>query len=147
MGRGTNLFQALGNVPPSVATAPSSAEIRNKVRDTCQPPRFPAAADRHEWQENRVPASATTSATSASTAASTPDSAAAYSNVNSAYSSARTDWNASKVAGRSGRQAARYSSQFHHRRTKSASYRPVRIKKWAMARLMAASLPGCGDSQ
>jgi hypothetical protein len=77
MGRGTNLFHAFGNVPPSVATAPSSAEIRNRVRDTCQPPRFPAAADRQEWQAKRVPAPATTSATSASTPASMPDSAAA----------------------------------------------------------------------
>ena len=77
-------YQALGKVPLSVATAPTSAEIRNRVRDTCQPPRFPAAADRHAWQENRVPAPATTSATSAMTAASRPDSAAAYSNVNPA---------------------------------------------------------------
>ena len=67
-----------------MATAPSSAEIRNRLRDTCQPPRFPAAADRHAWQANRVPAPATTSATSAMTAASRPDSAAAYSNVNPA---------------------------------------------------------------
>ena len=146
-GRGTNLFQALGKVPPSVATAPSSAEIRNRVRNTCQPPRFPAAAERHEWQANRVPASATTSATSASTVALIPDSAAAYSKVNPAYSCARTAWNASKVRGSSGRHCARYSSQFHHRRTKPASYRPAWIRWLAMARLMAASLPGCGDSQ
>ena len=32
---------AFGNVPPSVATAPSSAEMRNRVRDTCHPPRLP----------------------------------------------------------------------------------------------------------
>src|SRR5215472_14851768 len=119
MGRGTNLFQALGNVPPSVATAPSSAEIRNSVRDTCQPPRLPAAADRQEWQENRVPAPATTPATSAITASSTPDSAAANSNVNSAYNPARISWNVSKATGRPGWQAARYSFQFHHFRTKS----------------------------
>ncbi len=83
IGRGTNLFSPFGNVPPSVATAPSSAEIRNRVRATCHPPRFPAAADRQTCAENRVPAPATVSATSARMAASMPDSAAAYSNVNS----------------------------------------------------------------
>ena len=84
-----NLFQALGNVRPSVATAPRSAKIRNKARETCHPPRFPAAADRQEWHANRVPAPATTPATSASTLAPIPDSAATYSNVNPAYSSPR----------------------------------------------------------
>ena len=69
------------------------ADTRNSsVRDTCQPPRLPAVADRHEWQEKveRVPAPATTSATSASTPASMPDSAAANSKANPAYSPART---------------------------------------------------------
>jgi len=41
------LFQALGNVPPSVAMAPSSAEMNMSVRATCQPPRLAAAAERH----------------------------------------------------------------------------------------------------
>jgi hypothetical protein len=120
-GRGTNLFHALGNVPPSVATAPSSAAIRNSVRDTCQPPRLPAAADRHEWQANRWPAPATTAATSASTPASSPASAAANSKVKSAYSPARTSSNASKVTGVPGWHSVRYSAQFHQRRTNSRS--------------------------
>src|SRR5580700_1957762 len=76
IGRGTNLFHVLGNVPPSVPTAPSSADMRNSVRETCHPPRLPAAALRQQCTESRVPAPATTSATSAITAASTPDSSA-----------------------------------------------------------------------
>ena len=91
------------------------------MRDTCQPPRFPAAAERHEWHENRCPAPATTSATSASVSAETPDSAAANSNVKSAYSPERISSNASKVTGASGWQAVRYSAQFHQRRTNSRS--------------------------
>src|ERR1035441_5496317 len=53
IGWGTNLFSPFGNTPPSVATAPSSAEMRNRVRATCHPPRFPAAADRQTCAENR----------------------------------------------------------------------------------------------
>ncbi len=147
IGAGTNLFSALGNVPPSVATAPSSAEMRNRVRATCQPPRLPAAADRQTCAAKRVPAPATTSATCASTAASIPDSAAAYSKVNWAYCAASTVSNASKVTGSSGWQARRYSAQFHHRRTNSRSYRRVAMMCCATARLMAASLPGTGESQ
>src|SRR5579875_434334 len=147
MGRGTNLFQAFGNVPPGVATAPSSAEMRNRVRDTCQPPRFPAAALRQLWHENRCPAAATTSATSASVSAGMPDSAAANSNVNSAYSPERISSNASNVTGTCGWQAVRYSAQFHQRRTNSRSYALAWIRWLAIARLIAASLPGWGDSQ
>ena len=50
-----------------------------------------------------------------------PDSAAAKPNVNSAYSPARISSNASKVTGTPGWQAARYSAQFHQRRTNSRS--------------------------
>src|SRR5688500_14961327 len=83
IGRGTYLFQAFGNVPPSVATEPVSAFSRNRQRATCQPPRLPDAALRQLWVERRVPAPATSSAISCSTCGSTPDSSAAYSNVNS----------------------------------------------------------------
>ena len=68
------MFHAFGNVPPSVATAPVSAFKRNRHRDTCQPPRFPADALRQVCVERRVPAPATISATSSITAAETPDS-------------------------------------------------------------------------
>src|ERR1700722_18161296 len=121
IGRGTNLFHALGNVPPSVPTAPSSAESRNSVRETCQPPRLPAAALRQQCTDSRVPAPATSSATWAITAASTPDSAAAKSKVKSAYRFFSTCSNCSKVCVTVGGHSVRYSCQFHHRRTKSRS--------------------------
>ena len=41
IGFGTNLFQALGTCPPSVATAPISALRKKSVRATCHPPRLP----------------------------------------------------------------------------------------------------------
>ena len=56
----------------------------NRVRDTCQPPSLPAAAERQLWVDRRVPAEATRSATSCSFAAGMPDSASAKSKVNSA---------------------------------------------------------------
>ena len=95
--------------------------MRNSVRDTCQPPRLPAAADATSGRRTGVPAPATTSATSASTAASSPTSAAANSKVKSAYSPARISSNASKVTGVPGWHSVRYSSQFHQRRTNSRS--------------------------
>ncbi len=116
------------------------------MRDTCQPPRFEAAADRHEWHEKRVPAPATTSATSARVEASMPDSAAAKSKVKPAYSSRSAPRKTSKPFPKSGWHWARYSSQFHHRRTNSVLALPVSMMWRAMARLMAASLPGWGDS-
>ena len=51
------------------ATAPSSAFSRKSERETCQPPRLPAAAQRQVWVQRRVPAEATSSATSSITAA------------------------------------------------------------------------------
>src|SRR5688572_30987142 len=83
-GRGTNLFQALGNVPPGVAMAPMRALRRNRVRETCQPTRFQADAERQLWVDSRVPAPATASATSARVAAGIPVSASANSKVYSA---------------------------------------------------------------
>ena len=81
IGTGTNLFQALGYVPPGVATAPSRQFRRNSVRETCQPPRLPAAAERQVWVARAVPASATMSARAAIVSTATPDSAAANSKV------------------------------------------------------------------
>ena len=39
---GRNLLQALGLVPPSVPTAPTSTLRKCSVRATCQPPEMPA---------------------------------------------------------------------------------------------------------
>ena len=84
IGFGTNLFQPFGKVPPGTPTAPRSAFSRKSVRETCQPPRLPAAALRQAWVLSRGPASATTSATSSMTAAPTPDSRSAKAKVYSA---------------------------------------------------------------
>ena len=78
------MFQALGNVPPGTPTAPRSAFSRKSVRETCQPPRLPAAALLQVWVLRRVPAEATIPATSSITAAGTPDSRSAKANVYSA---------------------------------------------------------------
>ena len=77
IGFGTNLFQAFGNVPPGTPTAPMSAFSRKSVRETCQPPRLPAAALLQLWVLSRVPAAATSFATSSITAAAMPDSRSA----------------------------------------------------------------------
>ena len=84
IGFGTNLFQAFGKVPPGTPTAPRSAFSRKSVRETCQPPRLPAAALRQVWVLSRVPAVATIRATSSITAALTPDSRSAKAKVYSA---------------------------------------------------------------
>jgi len=102
IGLGTNLFQALGYTLPGWATAPMSAFSRKSVRDTCQPPRLPAAALRQLCVDSCVPALATRSATAAMTSGSTPDSRAAYSNVNSRYMSRSACSKLSKTCGRIG---------------------------------------------
>jgi hypothetical protein len=147
MGRGTNLFHALRCVPPGEATAPSRALMRKSVRDTCQPPRLPAAAERQLCVDRAVPAPATISVISRMTSADTPDSAAANSGVYSAYSVERISSNASKVSGAPGWTARRYSFQFHQRRTKSRLYRLVAMRWCATASMIAASEPGKGESQ
>src|SRR5687767_8401796 len=171
MGRGTNLCHAFGYVPPSVATAPSSAFSRNSVRATCQPPRLPDAALRQLWDDSRVPADATTSASSAIVAASTPDSAAAKSNVYSSYSSARRRSKRAKSASEGSSETeteaetetaplltfvsvsvsvsekSMNSRQFHHRRTNSRLYKPFTMICRAIASRMAASEPGYGATQ
>ncbi len=78
------MFQAFGKVPPGTPTAPSSAFSRKSVRETCQPPRLPAAALRHVCVLSRGPAVATSFATSSTTAALTPDSRSAKAKVYSA---------------------------------------------------------------
>src|SRR5687768_5570315 len=81
IGRGTNLFQALGNTLPSVAIAPIRAFNMNRLRATCHPPLLPDAALRQLCVLNRVPALATHLATSSNCFGSTPDSSPANSNV------------------------------------------------------------------
>ena len=53
---GLNLFQALGEVPPTVPTLPVSTFRKCRQRDTAHPPRLPEAALRQLWVEKRVPA-------------------------------------------------------------------------------------------
>ena len=148
IGRGTNLFQALGKVPPSVATAPSSAEIRNRVRDTCQPPRFPAAAERHEWQEKPRPG-----------AGDDLGHLGEHRRVDARLGGGELERELGVELGQDGLErlegarAARGGtapgtppSSTSGGRTRGRTG-PSRIRWLAMARLMAASLPGCGDSQ
>ncbi len=81
IGRGTNLFHAFGNVPPSVPMEPESALSRKRQRATCHPPRLPAVALRHVCVLRRLPAEATIPAICSIVAAATPDSASAKANV------------------------------------------------------------------
>ena len=57
-GAGMYLLVALGDVPPGVPTAPTKTTRNWSARATCQPPRFPAAALRHTWDEKADPARA-----------------------------------------------------------------------------------------
>ena len=70
-----NLFQALGEVPPGVPTAPTSTMRNSSARATCQPPRLPAAALRQTCAEKAEPAAPISRATSTIVAAGTPLSA------------------------------------------------------------------------
>ena len=49
---GMNLFQALGDTPPSVPTAPVSTLSSHRLRVICQPCRLPAAAARQMCEQN-----------------------------------------------------------------------------------------------
>src|SRR5262249_41956844 len=80
-GAGMYLFQPLGAVPPVVPTAPTRTVRNSKARDTCHPPKFPAAALRQTCVATAEPARPTSRATSTILSTSTPDSLAANSGV------------------------------------------------------------------
>jgi hypothetical protein len=81
---GMNLFQPLGLVPPSVPIEPVSASTNHSARATCQPPRFPAAAERQMCAASRWSHWAISPASSSSLAAGTCASWAAKSKVKAA---------------------------------------------------------------
>ena len=81
IGLGTNLFQALGCMPPGVAIEPVSAFSRNSVLATCQPPSFEDEALRQLWVESALPAVATFSATARRVPARMSDALSANSEV------------------------------------------------------------------
>ena len=85
-GAGMNLFQALGEVPPTAPTAPVRALSSMSARVTCQPWRLPAAAARQMCDAKAVPAAAISCAICTTVAAGSPLSCSANSGVYCAYS-------------------------------------------------------------
>ena len=125
-GRGTNLSQPLGDVPPGVPTEPVRTLRKNRQRAVCQPPITPADAARQLWAA-RAPCRPGRSRRRPPPicAAGTPRLALGVLERVAVVQALRARRRTTRRwARRSGRSARRYSSQLTQRRTKSRSNRP-----------------------